>query len=216
MKACEELNARLKGIKDKMPGAPWKDVIQAGYNVAANLSSYKAWQTNDSQSYTIYGVSCCEVEVDVLTGNILLQRVDILEDTGESMSPLIDVGQVEGGFVMGLGYWLWENLVYQRQTGELLTNRTWLYKVPGAKDIPVDFRIAFVQKNPNPFGVLRSKATGEPAVCMACVALFAIRHAVDAARQDAGLPREWYSMPVPCLPEHLLLLMGSEINQYVL
>lgn len=210
------LNARLQPIRDQMPGAPWKDIIQAAYEASVNLSCYEAFQRGDAQNYTIYGVSCCEVEVDVLTGNILLQRVDILEDTGESISPLVDVGQVEGAFVMGLGYWLWENLVYQRQTGELLSNRTWHYKVAGAKDIPVDFRITFLQKNPNPLGVLRSKATGEPAVCMAVGALFAIRHAVNAARKDAGLPREWYTIPVPCLPEHLLLLMGTKIDQYVL
>lgn len=186
------------------------------YGRNIDLSSMQKWHSNDTQTYNIFGVSACEVELDVLTGKIILRRVDILEDTGESMSPLIDVGQVEGGFVMGLGYWLNEHLVYNQQTGELLNNRTWNYKVPGALDIPVDFRVKFLQKSPNPFGVLRSKATGEPPTCMAIVALFAVRRAINAARLDNGLPEEWYSIPLPCLPENILPLLGCKNPDYVL
>lgn len=204
-------------MRDAAPiNTPWQTLISMAYGTAVDLSSRQSWRTNETQQYDIYGCTACEVELDVLTGNVLLRRVDLLEDTGESMSPLVDLGQVEGGFVMGLGYWLNEHLVYNKQTGELLTNRTWNYKVPGARDIPVDFRVTFLQKSPNPFGVLRSKATGEPSTCMACVALFAVRHAVNAARKDNEMPREWYTIPLPCLPEHLLPLMGNKTGDFTL
>lgn len=75
----------------------------------------------------------------------------------QSIFPYILSQQVEGSFIMGVGYWLTEVLAYNRENGELLTNRTWTYKPPGVKDIPVDFRIKFLQRSSNPFGVLRSK-----------------------------------------------------------
>lgn len=98
-----------------------------------------------------------------------------------------------GAFMMGVGYWLTEKLDYDRQTGELVTNRTWTYKVPGAKDIPIDFRIKFLQ-NVNNDGIFGSKATGEPAVNLSIVTMFALRHAIDAIREDNGNNKKWYRL----------------------
>lgn len=95
--------------------------------------------------------------------------------------------------MMGLGYWLTEKLDYNRQTGELVTNRTWTYKVPGAKDIPIDFRIKFLQ-NVNNDGIFGSKATGEPAFNLSVVSIFALRHAIDAIRADNENTKKWYHL----------------------
>lgn len=147
----------MKPIKTANPKAAWPELIAKAYEKNVDLAATYMFKASDVKDYDLWAASCCEVEVDLLTGNIQLRRVDIVEDVGESMSPGIDVGQIEGAFVMGLGYWLHESLVFNRETGELLTNRTWTYKPPGAKDIPIDFRITFLQKSSNPFGVLRSK-----------------------------------------------------------
>jgi xanthine dehydrogenase/oxidase len=155
--ACEILNERLKPLREKNKNADWIKIVDKAFEESVDLSANYMYKAADVKTYDIWGASCCELEVDILTGNIIIKRVDIMEDVGESLSPGIDVGQIEGGFVMGLGYWLTENLVYDRVTGELLTNRTWNYKPPGAKDIPIDFRISFLSKSSNPFGVLRSK-----------------------------------------------------------
>lgn len=148
---------RLKPIKADNPNAEWSVLIDKAYEKSVDLAATYMYKADEIKDYNIWAAACCEVEVDLLTGNINLKRVDIMEDVGESMSPGIDVGQIEGAFVMGLGYWLTENLIYNKKDGELLTNRTWNYKPPGAKDIPIDFRINFLHKSSNPFGVLRSK-----------------------------------------------------------
>ncbi|XP_070138167.1 uncharacterized protein [Drosophila bipectinata] len=212
-KACDTLNDRLKAVKKD--GASWVETVEAAYAKSINLIASDHYKEGDMQNYHVYGLALTEIELDVLTGNNQITRVDILEDAGESLSPYIDVGQVEGAFVMCLGYWLSEQLVYDRETGRLLTNRTWNYKPPGAKDIPIDFRIELIQKpNPNGAGFMRSKATGEPPCCLAVSVVFALQQALQSARQDAGLPREWVRLGAPTTPETLVLNAGHEVATF--
>lgn len=216
-KSCDKLNERLEPVKRRLGSqATWQQVVEAAFTQSISLIATESFKMGDQSNYSIYGISLSELEVDILTGNHLISRVDILEDAGESLSPNVDVGQVEGAFVMGLGYYLTEHLVYDRQTGRLLTNRTWNYHPPGAKDIPIDFRIELLQKSPNPVGFLRSKATGEPALCLAVGVLFALQHAIQAARQDAGLPREWVRLGAPTTPETVMLSAGNEVQHFTL
>lgn len=216
-KCCETLNERLKPIRDSLKKpVSWEHLVQAAEAKNVNLIASDHYKQGDMQNYKIYGLALTEVEVDILTGNTLVKRVDILEDTGESLSPYIDIGQIEGAFIMCLGYWLTEQLVYNRQTGELMTNRTWNYKPPGAKDIPIDFRIELLQGSANPAGFMRSKATGEPPCCLAISSIFAIQQAIQSARKDAGLKREWVRLGAPTTPETIVLNAGSDVTKFSL
>uniref|UniRef100_A0A182JVL2 Indole-3-acetaldehyde oxidase n=1 Tax=Anopheles christyi TaxID=43041 RepID=A0A182JVL2_9DIPT len=215
-RACETLLERIRPVREDNRTAPWEAIVQTCYQRRIDLTaSYNAKRT-DLRGYTVWALCAVEVEVDVLTGQVQLQRVDILEDTGESMNPLLDIGQIEGAFVMALGYQLLEELRYDRGTGALTNYRTWNYKPPSGRDIPVDMRVRLLQKSSNPAGVLRSKTTGEPAYNLGITVQFALRYALASARRDAGLPIEWIELATSFTPEKVLAVTGTTIDQFVL
>ncbi|XP_039443074.1 xanthine dehydrogenase/oxidase-like [Culex pipiens pallens] len=215
-KACEILLERMQPIRKDNPNASWETIVQKSYAKHIDLCAEAASGQGEIPNYLIPTLSCAELEMDILTGNVQVLRVDVLEDVGESISPGIDVGQIEGAMVMGIGYYLTEALVYDVENGALLTNRSWNYKPPGAKDIPVDFRINFLRGSSNPLGVLRSKATAEPPFNTTVVVLFALRNALRSARKDAGLPDVWIPLGVPTTPDKTFLLAGNTVDQYLL
>ncbi|XP_041041194.1 xanthine dehydrogenase-like isoform X2 [Carcharodon carcharias] len=188
---CEILRERINPVKRMLPpGTLWKDLVAACFKCKVNLTA-QSWvwpdpQPRDAPQYNSYGVTVAEAEIDVLTGENQINQVDILFDCGESLNPDIDIGQVEGAFVMGMGYWLMEKMIYNPKTGEVLNAGTWDYKIPFSKSIPINFNIELLKNAPNPMGVLRSKASGEPPQCMSCATLFAVKRAIEAARQDVG------------------------------
>ncbi|XP_052872784.1 uncharacterized protein LOC128278155 [Anopheles cruzii] len=216
-KACEMLNQRIDPVRLQHPDAGWERITQLCHQQHVDLCALYQYNVTEMQHYVVWGLTCSEIEVNILTGNVQINRVDVLEDVGESINPGIDIGQIEGAFVMGIGLYFTEKLVYSNDSsGQLLTNRSWNYKPPGAKDIPVDFRVKFLQRTHNENFVLRSKTTGEPALNMTVSLLFALRMALNSARRQAGLPDEWYSIDVPATPEQICLLSGNTINQFKL
>ena len=118
-------------------------------------------QKDHYTGYNVWGAGVSEVEVDILTGQMYVVRTDLLEDAGLSTSPIVDIGQVEGAFIMGLGLFTSEEIKHDPITGELLTKNTWEYKPPAAKDIPQDFRVTLLKNARNPMGVMSSKGKTE-------------------------------------------------------
>ncbi|KAL4715707.1 hypothetical protein ACJJTC_006286 [Scirpophaga incertulas] len=214
-RACEELLQRLKPVKDRMPAAKWEELIKAAYDSDVDLQCHGFVRAADSLQYNCCGIVFAEVELDILTGESEIIRVDLMEDPGRSLNPEIDIGQVEGAFIMGMGYWTLENLVFDPRNGEILTDRTWNYYVPQARDIPQDFRVYFTRKYPAPDAILGAKAIGEPGICLSIVIPFALREALVSARRDAGLPvNKWFELDGPYTLEKLHLNSATKIEDF--
>ncbi|XP_063828787.1 uncharacterized protein LOC135078132 [Ostrinia nubilalis] len=198
IKCCQLLLDRLSVVRESLNNPTWEVLIKAAYDQGINLQTSYRVTSNDQNTYRSAGAACTEVELDILTGEHDIRRVDIVEDVGTSVNPELDVGQVEGAFTMGLGYWTHEHLIYDKKTGELLTDRTWYYHVPLAKDIPIDFRVKLRRNSFNPVGTLGAKAVAEPPTCLAVSVAFALRDAIAASREETGYPRkEWFDVDGP-------------------
>ncbi|XP_037794702.1 indole-3-acetaldehyde oxidase-like [Penaeus monodon] len=215
--ACKKLRARLDAVRQSLgvEDLSWKDLIKAAANEGVDISERYCNGPGEVQSYPVFGVCCTEIELDVLTGQFLVLRTDILQDAGTSMSPMVDVAQVEGGFVMGQGLFTSEKAIYDPATGRRLTDGTWHYQVPTAHDVPADFRVSLLSNTPNPIGVLDSKATSEPPVPLSYTVLMALRNAVASARADGGTVG-WFNIEAPFNVEKLQQLCLVEPSRMVL
>ena len=138
--------------------------------------------------YFCYGVGISEVAIDTLTGETRVLRTDILQDCGASLNPAIDMGQIEGGFVQGMGWLTMEELCWDAD-GALLTHGPSTYKIPGSRDVPPIFNVQILEDSPNREPtIFRSKAVGEPPLMLSISVWLAIREAVAAAAgPDAAL-----------------------------
>lgn len=213
--ACEEIVERLTTVCKLMTttrGKPdWQDLISvsidAGVDLQARGRVYPAAGPNGPFQYLSFGAGVTEAEVDLLTGETRILRVDLLLDCGKSLNPAIDIGQMQGAFVQGLGYHFSEEYEYDAKNGKLLSDGTWTYKPPTAKDIPIVFNAALVPDSTNPTGFLRSKFSGEPPYGMACSALFAVRKAIASARSEDGY-YGWCQLNSPATVENVVLATG--------
>lgn len=98
-KACDRILERLKPIQDENPNAKWLEIVHEAYAQSIDLTEKQTFEYREAKSYNVIGCASAELEVDVLTGNLQILRADIHEDTGKSMNPLVDVGQIEGNIL---------------------------------------------------------------------------------------------------------------------
>jgi xanthine dehydrogenase large subunit len=148
--------------------------------------------------YYAYGAAVSEVIVDTLTGEHRVLRVDILHDCGRSLNPALDLGQIEGGFVQGMG-WLTTEELWWNQAGELKTHAPSTYKIPVCSDVPRDFRVQLYPDENREEAIGRSKAVGEPPLMLALSVFHAIKHAVGSAA-----PSRRVHLSAPATPEAVL------------
>jgi xanthine dehydrogenase large subunit len=150
--------------------------------------------------YFAYGAAVSEVVIDTLTGESRLLRADLLHDVGRSLNPAIDRGQVEGGFIQGMGWLTMEDLVWDA-AGRLLTHAPSTYKIPVASDAPPVFNTWLWERGENFRDIVyRSKAVGEPPLMLALSVFFALQDAVGATSDS----REPVPLEAPATPENIL------------
>ncbi|XP_045540299.1 xanthine dehydrogenase/oxidase-like [Papilio machaon] len=216
IKCCQIILDRLSTIRDTLKNPIWEILIQAAFTAGINLQASYRVTPNDEEIHRSAGAVVTEVELDILTGEHEILRVDIIEDVGLSLNPEIDVGQIEGAFVMGIGYWTCEQQIYDEKTGELLTTRSWNYHVPLAKDIPIDFRVKLRRNSINPIGTLGARAVGEPPMCLAVSVAFALREAIAASRADTGYSKnEWFDIDGPYTLETNCLKSDVNLDEFL-
>ncbi|MFM9844248.1 MAG: xanthine dehydrogenase molybdopterin binding subunit [Dongiaceae bacterium] len=149
--------------------------------------------------YFAYGAACAEVTIDTLTGEMRVDRVDILHDVGRSLNPAVDIGQIEGAFVQGMGWLTTEELVFDGQ-GRLRTHAPSTYKIPTASDVPADFRVALYRSAGNREDtVFRSKAVGEPPLMLGIAVFSAITDAIASLKPGTVPP-----LDAPATPEAIM------------
>ncbi|WP_421852721.1 xanthine dehydrogenase molybdopterin binding subunit [Oricola sp.] len=150
--------------------------------------------------YYTYGAAVAEVAVDTLTGESRCLRADLLQDCGASLNPAIDLGQIEGAFVQGMGWLTCEELWWDKR-GQLRTVGPSTYKIPGSRDVPREFNVAILENAPNAEEtVFRSKAVGEPPLMLAVSVWLAIRDAIASCGRPGLSP----DLRAPATPENIL------------
>ena len=197
-----------------MGSRPFTDVVKLAYANRIQLWSDgfyrtpkihydKTTLTGRPFYYFAYGAACTEVAIDLLTGESRVLKVDILHDVGTSINPAIDIGQIEGGFVQGMGWLTTEQLVWNDQ-GLLSTHAPSTYKIPSTGDIPEHFKVDLWPEPNREDNVFGSKAVGEPPLMLAISVFEALRDAVAQARPDARV-----QLDAPATAENVLRALGG-------
>ncbi|WP_296235587.1 xanthine dehydrogenase molybdopterin binding subunit [uncultured Pseudomonas sp.] len=207
----EDIEFRNGQVRVRDHFLSFEEVIQKAYFGQVSLSSTGFYRTpkiyydRDKAAgrpfyYYAYGVACVEVLVDTLTGEYRMLRGDILHDVGDSLNPAIDIGQVEGAFVQGMGWLTMEELVWNAK-GKLMTNGPASYKIPAIADMPIDLRVKLVENRKNPEDtVFHSKAVGEPPFMLGIAAWCALKDAVASLADYKMQPQ----IDAPATPERVL------------
>ncbi|KAK6235323.1 hypothetical protein SCA6_010660 [Theobroma cacao] len=185
---CNVLVERLTALKDslleQMRSIEWETLILQAYLSSVNLSASSLFIPGISTAtYLNYGAAVSEVEINLLTGETTTLRTDITYDCGQSLNPAVDLGQIEGAYVQGLGFFMLEEYP-TNSDGLVIANGTWSYKIPTVDTIPKQFNVEILNSGHHQNRVLSSKASGEPPLTLAVSVHCATRAAIREARKQ--------------------------------
>ena len=206
----------VAGIGESERRIPWGELVQTAYLNRISLSEKGFYATplihydrSVGQGrpfyYYAFGAAVAEVSVDTLSGEYQVDRVDILHDVGDSLNPAIDIGQVEGGFIQGMG-WLTSEELKWNDKGVLVSDGPATYKIPTFGDLPPIFNVALLEGHPNSMASLyRSKAVGEPPFMLGICVWSALRDALSSLTDYAISPH----LDTPATPERVMLAANA-------
>ncbi|NP_001041597.1 aldehyde oxidase 2 [Canis lupus familiaris] len=222
--ACQILLKRLEPIIKKNPEGTWEDWIEAAFEQRISLSAtgyfrgYKAfmdWEKGEGDPfpYYVYGAACSEIEIDCLTGAHKKIRTDIIMDAGCSLNPAIDIGQVEGSFIQGMGLYTTEELKYSPE-GVLYSRGPDEYKIPTITDIPEEFNVSLLPSSQTPLTIYSSKGLGESGMFLGSSVFFAITDAVAAARRERDIAED-FTVKSPATPEWIRMACADRFTEMI-
>eukprot|EP01125_Pyxidicula_operculata_P021944 TRINITY_DN877_c0_g1_i1.p1 TRINITY_DN877_c0_g1~~TRINITY_DN877_c0_g1_i1.p1 ORF type:complete len:1295 (-),score=236.67 TRINITY_DN877_c0_g1_i1:47-3532(-) len=210
--ACNQLNERLKPLREKYPDLDLRGLAEKAWFELIDLSAkgfYKRphigfdFESKKGQfQYYTNGAALSYVELDTLTGDFQTLESEIVMDIGKSISPSIDIGQIEGAFVQGVGYTTMEEVVYSKKNGAILTTGPGTYKIPSFKDIPIKMNVHLLRDTPCNVNIHSSKGIGEPPLTLGSSVYFALKNAIMNARSERGISR-WFNLTSPATCERL-------------
>jgi xanthine dehydrogenase/oxidase len=215
VQAAAKLVERMKPVADALPEEKrtWQAVVGSCYKAGIPTTATGQFAGSGIKvDYNIFCAGAAEVEVDVYTGHVSVNRVDIKYDAAKSLNPAVDIGQAEGAFMMGLGYLLLEDAKLCDKTGAYPHDGTWEYKIPTVQDVPRVFNVELIHNDKFKDGVLSSKASGEPPLCVAPCLTSAIRQCIVSARKDAGLGG-YPELTVPWTCDKIALACGNKVDE---
>uniref|UniRef100_A0A8D2GKQ8 aldehyde oxidase n=1 Tax=Theropithecus gelada TaxID=9565 RepID=A0A8D2GKQ8_THEGE len=222
--ACQILLKRLEPIIKKHPEGTWENWIEAAFEQRISLSAtgyfrgYKAfmdWEkgVGDPFPYYVYGAACSEVEIDCLTGAHKKIRTDIIMDACCSLNPAIDIGQIEGSFIQGMGLYTTEELKYSPE-GVLYSRSPDEYKIPTVTDVPEEFNVSLLPSSQTPLTIYSSKGLGESGMFLGSSVFFAIADAVATVRRERDIAED-FTVQSPATPERVRMACADRFTKMV-
>jgi len=239
LNAAEEIKGRMTDIAANHFGVPPSEILFAANRIYAGNRSVSfselallCWDQRVSLSatgyyrtpkinwdpktntgrpfyYFVYGAAAAEVAIDTLTGEMRVLRAELLQDCGKSLNPALDLGQIEGAFVQGMG-WLTTEELWWDGSGRLKTHGPSTYKIPGSRDVPPRFNVRLLSDAPNKEAtVFRSKAVGEPPLMLAISVWLAVRDAIASLANYKLSP----VLDAPTTPERILSAIDDILSR---
>eukprot|EP00792_Barthelona_sp_PAP020_P008775 TRINITY_DN3248_c0_g3_i1.p1 TRINITY_DN3248_c0_g3~~TRINITY_DN3248_c0_g3_i1.p1 ORF type:complete len:1230 (+),score=398.64 TRINITY_DN3248_c0_g3_i1:42-3731(+) len=221
IEACKTIKARMDALRLKHPELDWGGLCWQGYMERVNMSCLShfclpelGFSWHDLSGYVgfyySFGACIAEVEIDIVTGMWRVIRADVVQDAGSTLNPLMDLHQVEGAFIQGMGLYTLEQARTDKDTGVVLADNLSKYTIPQMLDMPREFNVMLWKQQPNKLNVCGSKATAEGPLSNSVAVYFALKDAITSVRRENG-KADYVSLSSPLTVGKIRAALGDEL-----